>query len=48
MSGPNFKKQYEAMGSEPDIKTPEQFAAMIKSDFAKWGEVIRKGRITVD
>lgn len=48
LSDPNFKKQYEAMGSEPDIKTPEQFAAMIKSDFAKWGEVIRKGRITVD
>jgi hypothetical protein len=32
LSDPNFKKQYEAMGSEPDIKTPEQFAAMIKSD----------------
>lgn len=48
LSDPNFKKQYEAMGSEPDIKTPEQFAAMIKSDFAKWGEVIRKGRITAD
>ena len=48
LSDPNFKKQYEAMGSETDIKTPEQFAAMIKSDLAKWGEVIRKGRITAD
>lgn len=48
LADPNFKKQYEAMGSETDIKTPEQFAAMIKSDLAKWGEVIRKGRITAD
>ena len=29
LADPNFKKQYEAMGSETDIKTPEQFAAMI-------------------
>lgn len=48
LSDPNFKKQYEAMGSETDIKTPEQFAAMIKSDLAKWSEVIRKGGITAD
>ncbi len=48
LADPHFKKQYEAMGSETDIKTPEQFAAMIKSDLAKWGEVVRKGRITAD
>jgi tripartite-type tricarboxylate transporter receptor subunit TctC len=45
---PNVKKQFEAMGSESAVKSPEQFEAMIKSDLATWGEVIRKGRITVE
>lgn len=48
LADPRVKTQFEVMGSEATAGTPEQFGAMIKSDLEKWGEVIRKGRISVD
>ena len=37
-----------AQGAEPVIDTPEQFAAIIKSDILKWGEVVRKSGAKAD
>ncbi len=48
LADPKVKKQFESMGSEPSIKTPDEFGAQIKADLEKWGDVIRKGRITID
>ena len=48
LADPKVKKQFESMGSEPSIKTPDEFGAQIKADLEKWGAVIRKGRITID
>lgn len=48
LADPKVKKQFETMGSEPSIKSPEEFAGQIKADLEKWGDVIRKGRITVE
>lgn len=48
LSDPKIKKQFETMGSEAAVGSAEEFSALIKADTAKWGEVIRKGNITVE
>ena len=40
-----FKDHFAAIGDEPAGGTPEEFAALIASDSAKWGEVIRRAGI---
>ncbi len=37
-----------AQGAEPVSESPEQFAALIKSDIAKWGDVVRKSGAKAD
>jgi tripartite-type tricarboxylate transporter receptor subunit TctC len=48
LSDPKIKKQFETMGSEAAVSSVEEFSALIRADTAKWGEVIRKGNITVE
>ena len=40
-----FKERFAAIGDEPAGGTPEEFAATIKADSAKWGEVIKRAGI---
>ena len=35
-------------GFEPRTSTPEEFGAYLKSEIAKWAQVIREGRISLD
>jgi tripartite-type tricarboxylate transporter receptor subunit TctC len=43
-----FKDKFAKIGDEGGGGTPEDFAAVIKSDSAKWGEVIRRAGIKLD
>jgi tripartite-type tricarboxylate transporter receptor subunit TctC len=43
-----FKEKAAAIGSEPNSSTPEQFGAFIRSEHAKWGEVIRRSGARID
>jgi len=45
VSAPNFKARMAELGSEAAGGTPEEFAALIKRDSTRWGEVIRKAGI---
>ena len=36
------------MGAEPAPNTPEEFAAMVKAEVAKWADVVRKSGAKVD
>ena len=45
---PNFKTRMVELGSESSGGTPEEFAALIRRDSARWGEVIRKAGIKAD
>ena len=45
---PNFKNRMVDLGSEATGGTPEEFAALIRRDSAKWGDVIRKAGIKAD
>jgi tripartite-type tricarboxylate transporter receptor subunit TctC len=37
-----FKEKFAKIGDEPAGGTPEEFAATIKADSAKWGDVVRR------
>ncbi len=45
---PDVRQGFAAQGFDIIASTPEQFAAQIKTDFAKWARVIRESRVTVD
>jgi tripartite-type tricarboxylate transporter receptor subunit TctC len=42
---PEFKERLAALGFDPVASTPEQFGEWIKAEIAKWGRVIRDGKI---
>lgn len=39
---PAMKERYATLGLDPFESTPEQFGAFIKSEIAKWGEIVRR------
>ena len=42
------RQRFETLGIEPVGNTPEQFAAEIKADMARWKEVVERANIKVD
>ena len=48
MHSPELKEKLAATGTEPFTSTPEEFAAYIKREIAKWGDVIRKSGAKAD
>lgn len=45
---PDVKERLAAIGAEPMGATPEQFAALVRADVAKWTKVIQDAGIKVD
>jgi tripartite-type tricarboxylate transporter receptor subunit TctC len=48
VASPTFREKAAAIGSEAVSSTPEQFGAFIRSEHAKWGEVIRRSGARID
>src|SRR5918999_2022972 len=48
MHSPELKERLAATGTEPLTSTPDEFAAYIKREIAKWGEVVRKAGVKAD
>jgi tripartite-type tricarboxylate transporter receptor subunit TctC len=44
----DMKQRLEQFGAEPGGIAPEQFAAFIKSETAKWAKVVRESKATTD
>jgi tripartite-type tricarboxylate transporter receptor subunit TctC len=42
LTSESFKEKFAKIGDEPAGGTPEEFAATIKADSAKWGDVVRR------
>jgi tripartite-type tricarboxylate transporter receptor subunit TctC len=42
------KERFAGIGLEPAASTPEQFAAYIKEDFARWTKVVKEANIKVE
>lgn len=45
---PDMKERMFNLGMEPVGNTPEQFAAVVNADIAKWGKVIREAGVKAD
>jgi tripartite-type tricarboxylate transporter receptor subunit TctC len=45
---PDVRQLMLAQGAEPVSDAPEQFAALVRADIAKWGEVVRKSGAKAD
>ena len=48
MHSPEMKERLAGIGTEPVTSTPEEFAAYIQAEIAKWGNVIRKANLKAD
>ncbi|SRR6266581_1688854 len=48
LSAPEIRERALAAGAEPATSTPQEFAAFIRSEIAKWKEVIAKAKIRID
>lgn len=47
LQNPELKQKLNTLGILPETTTPAELAALIKTDTAKWGEVIRKGNVAI-
>jgi tripartite-type tricarboxylate transporter receptor subunit TctC len=48
MHSAELKAPLAASGTEPFTSTPEEFAAYIRQEIAKWGDVVRKANLKAD
>jgi tripartite-type tricarboxylate transporter receptor subunit TctC len=48
MHAPELREKLAATGTEPLTTTPDEFAAYIRKEIAKWGDVIRKAGVKAD
>jgi tripartite-type tricarboxylate transporter receptor subunit TctC len=45
---PDVREKLAGMGAEPIANTPAEFAAMIKTETAKWSEIVKSAKITIE
>jgi tripartite-type tricarboxylate transporter receptor subunit TctC len=48
LASATLKERFAAIGADPSPRTPEQFAELIRSEHAKWGDVVRRAGATID
>lgn len=48
LADPDVKTKLAEQGAEPHPEKPEQFAAFIASETAKWGKVVKESGASVD
>ena len=47
MRAPDMRERLISQGAEPQTSTPEQFAAYIKSEIAKWAKIVRDSGVAM-
>jgi tripartite-type tricarboxylate transporter receptor subunit TctC len=48
MHSPEMKERLATLATDPLTSTPEEFAAYLQQEIAKWGDVIRKAGLRAD
>jgi tripartite-type tricarboxylate transporter receptor subunit TctC len=48
LATPAIKERFAAIGAEPAIVSPEQFRDLIRTEYAKWGDVVRRSGAKID
>jgi tripartite-type tricarboxylate transporter receptor subunit TctC len=42
VTGPDVKERLAALGAEPSVKTPDEFARHVREEIAKWAKVVKE------
>ena len=45
---PDVKERLQTIGFIPVLNTPDEFGVRIKAEMAKWGKVVRDGKLRID
>ena len=45
---PEFNERMAALGIEPEGNDPDQFAAQLREEIAKWAKVVKSAGVKVD
>ena len=48
LASTTVRERLAALGGEPSPRTPAQFAELIRTEHAKWGDVVRRAGATID
>jgi tripartite-type tricarboxylate transporter receptor subunit TctC len=48
LRSPDAREYFAAHGAEPGGESPEEFAAFIRAEHAKWGKVVREAGIKAE
>ena len=48
MTSAEGRDWFASIGAEPGGMTPEEFAAFIRAEHAKWGKIVREARIKAE
>ncbi len=48
MDTPEARETLLKLGLRPSVSSPEEVAAQIRSDLARWAKVVADGKITAD
>lgn len=48
MATPALRTQLVALGIEPTFSTPEEFAALVRTELPKWAEIVKRSGATVE
>jgi tripartite-type tricarboxylate transporter receptor subunit TctC len=48
LDAPDVKEKLAGVGAEPYKSTPEQFAAMVRSELPRWARVVKESGATID
>ncbi|HEY8068755.1 MAG TPA: tripartite tricarboxylate transporter substrate binding protein [Burkholderiales bacterium] len=48
LQAPDMRERLDALAFEPVGGTPQQFAAYVRAEIAKWGKVVREGNIKAE
>ncbi len=48
MSPPDVQSRLRAMGGEPEARTPDQTAAFLRGEYARWGKVVKEASIKAE
>jgi tripartite-type tricarboxylate transporter receptor subunit TctC len=47
LNAPEIRQQLETLGLDVETRTPDQFAALIRTEIAKWAKVVKEAHVSV-
>lgn len=48
LKSPDIRSRLSGAGYDPVGDTPQEFTGYVKSEYTRWGEVVKKSGITAD